>query len=180
MKIFIAGARSITNLNDAVKNKMFSIYSKGYDVLVGDCYGVDASVQKFYSELGYKNVTVYASNGKTRNNIGLWNVKNIVVPNNIRGFDFYCQKDIAMAKEANMGFMIWDGKSRGTLNNIITMITQSKTVVVYYAPRNKMIVIKDASKLDELIKSCDYQTRILYSKLTNSVSQCVGVQLSLM
>ena len=51
MKIFIAGARSVQNLDAIVKQRMMTIYQKGYDVLVGDCYGVDTSVQKFYSEL---------------------------------------------------------------------------------------------------------------------------------
>ena len=62
MKIFIAGARSVQKLDTPVLQRMMSIYQKGYNVLVGDCYGVDSSVQKFYSDLGYGNVIVYASN----------------------------------------------------------------------------------------------------------------------
>lgn len=38
---------------------MMALCQKGYDVLVGDCYGVDASVQRFYSNLGYCNITVF-------------------------------------------------------------------------------------------------------------------------
>ena len=40
MNIFIAGAKVIRCLDEAVIQKLDSIYQKGYDVLVGDCDGV--------------------------------------------------------------------------------------------------------------------------------------------
>lgn len=147
MNIFIAGTQSVQNLDSAVKQRMMTIYQKGYNVLVGDCYGVDASVQKFYSELSYNNVVVYASNGKARNNIGNWNIRNITVPSYIRGFDYYKQKDIIMANEADYGFMIWDGKSRGTFNNIVNLVNQNKKVVIYLTTQKRMFVIKSIDDL---------------------------------
>lgn len=96
---------------------------------MGDCYGVDTAVQDFFIRLSYNNVTVFASNGKARNNIGNWNVENIHVDSSVKGFDFYKQKDIAMANSADYGFVIWDGSSRGTLNNIINLINQNKKSV---------------------------------------------------
>lgn len=165
MKIFIAGARSVQNLDITVKQRMLTIYQKGYRVLVGDCYGVDTSVQKFYSELGYSNVIVYASNGKARNNIGNWSVRNVTVPSYIRGFDFYKQKDIAMANEADYGFMIWDGESRGTLNNTINLVTQNKKVLIYLTKQQKMIVIRNLDDLNDLLEECVPTTRDMYSKL---------------
>ena len=77
------------------------------------------------------HVTVYASNGRARNNVGRWPVKNIPVAPAARGFEFFRQKDIAMANDADIGFMIWDGKSRGTLCNILTLAEQWKRVLVY-------------------------------------------------
>ena len=124
MKIFIAGARAIIQFDDNINSRLFSIFEKGYDVLVGDATGVDSSVQRFFSDKGYKNVTVFASNGKARNNIGDWHVENISADSRLRGFDFYKQKDIAMANSADYGFMIWNGESKGTLNNIINLLTQ--------------------------------------------------------
>lgn len=59
MKIFIAGAKTVKDLDVSVKQHMLTIYQKGFDVLVGDCYGVDASVQKFYSDLGYDKVHIF-------------------------------------------------------------------------------------------------------------------------
>lgn len=165
MKIFIAGARSVQNLDVTVKQRMMTIYQKGYDVLVGDCYGVDTSVQKFYSELGYNNVIVYASNGKARNNIGNWNIRSVAVPTYIRGFDFYKQKDIAMANEADYGFMIWDGESRGTLNNTINLVAQNKKVLIYLTTQEKMVVIRNFDDLNDLMEECVPTTRDMYSEL---------------
>ena len=168
MKIFIAGARSVQKLDASVQQRMMTICQKGYDVLVGDCYGVDASVQRFYSKLGYSNVTVFASNGKARNNIGNWDIRNVAGPPYIRGFDFYKQKDIAMTNEADYGFMIWDGKSKGTLNNIINLISQEKEVLLFFAPYNKLMIIKNFDDLNIVIKHCIPATQILYSNLAGN------------
>ena len=47
VKIFIAGAKSINSLDAFVQKKLMSICQKNYDVVVGDCYGVDFLVQSF-------------------------------------------------------------------------------------------------------------------------------------
>ena len=165
MKIFIAGARSVQKLDTAVKQRLMTIYKKGYDVLVGDCYGIDTSVQKFYHDLGYKNVTVFASNGKARNNIGGRNIHSVPVPSYVRGFDLYKQKDIAMADEADYGFMIWDGVSRGTLNNTVNLITRHKSVLMYLTSAERMFVIKTSDDLSKIIDGCMPKTQITYFEL---------------
>lgn len=83
VKVFVAGARNITELDFSVQNKLSAMINNGYDIIVGDCFGIDALVQKFCNDFGYRNVTVYASNGHARNNIGNWKVKDIYVPPNI-------------------------------------------------------------------------------------------------
>ena len=150
---------------------MWSIFYKGHDVLVGDCYGVDASVQRFYYRLGYDRIIVYACNGKARNNMGHWQVKNITVPSYLRGFNFYEQKDVAMAKEADFGFMIWDGKSRGTLNNIVNLVEQRKGVLVYLVKEQRAIVVKTFSQLDDLISSCSPQSDLKTKLKANGATE---------
>lgn len=83
----------------------------------------------------------------------------------MRGFDFYKQKDMAMANEADYGFMIWDGESRGTLNNVINLISQNKTVLVYLTLSGKMVVVKNFDELSNLVAHCPYTTQTLYSGL---------------
>ena len=72
--------------------------------------GIDSSVQEYLSQRKYKNVKLYASNGIARNNYGNWRVENVEVDSNIKGFDFYAQKDLQMVKDADIGFMIWNGR----------------------------------------------------------------------
>ena len=178
MKIFIAGARSIKEIDDDVKTKLLSISNKHFDILVGDCSGVDAAVQKFYLAHKYSKITIFASNGKARNNLGNWPINNIVVEDGVKGFDFYRQKDIAMANEADYGFMIWDGKSKGTLNNIIELVKQDKFVLIYLISSKKMIWIKDFDDLCNLIANCDPSTQSLFQKYI-SVTKLINNQLSL-
>lgn len=131
LKVFIGGAKVITTLPEPVIARLRTICEKQYDILVGDCYGVDTAVQEFCANLGYNRVTIYASNGRARNNLGGWPVKCVPVAQGITGFDFYRQKDIAMAEAADCGFMVWDGKSKGTRQNSRTLLEMGKMVLVY-------------------------------------------------
>ena len=165
MKIFLAGAKNITNLDLPIQSKIMSICRQHHDILVGDCYGVDSAVQKLCVDFGYPNVTVYASNGRARNNLGNWEVKNIPVEKTTRGFAFYRQKDIAMGLDADCGLMIWDGKSKGTLSNIVHLVTQHKFVLVYLVAYRAFIPIRDMEKLNRLIERCPKETQKLYQSL---------------
>jgi hypothetical protein len=40
-----------------------------------------------------------------------------------------------MANAAEYGLMLWDGKSKGTINNIVNLSRYHKLVVVYVAPK---------------------------------------------
>lgn len=169
MKVFIAGAKSITTLDSPVIEKMASIRAKGIHVLVGDCYGVDSEVQRFYSDARYKNVDVYASNGKARNNIGLWNVVSVSVPDGVKGYKFYRCKDIAMAQDADLGLMVWDGRSKGTLSNAITMVAKGKTVLIYMTTLKRMFAVNNLRELRSLVALCPNETR----KLFECTTQCI-------
>ena len=164
MKIFIAGARKLTELDRSVQERLYSIYKNEYDVLVGDCYGIDTSVQRYYAGLKYDRVTVFSSIGRARNNVGNWTVK-YVDGANLKGFELQRQKDIAMADEADYGFMIWDGMSKGTLSNIITLTALEKTTLVYLASKQAMTVIKDFTQLEKLLSVCPDETYVMYKKI---------------
>lgn len=177
MKVFIAGARAITDLNDDIKARLLSISDKNCDVLIGDCSGVDTAVQRFYLSRKYQNVTVYASNGVARNNLGNWHINGIPVKSGVKGFDFYRQKDIAMANDADAGFMIWDRKSKGTLSNIIELVKQDKQVLIYLYGISKLVLVKDFDGLCDLIDKCDPAAQTLFRK-NFSVSSMGSSQIS--
>lgn len=168
MKVFIAGPRAVSELNKSIEDRLYNIFNNNFTVLVGDANGVDKLVQNYYLNLKYKNVVVYASKGVPRNNIGNWPIENVNVDDKMKGFNFYVQKDIAMAKNADYGFMIWNGKSKGTLNNIINLLADHKKVLIYYIPQDRFIKIDNTLKLEKLISNCSSETRALYEKLRNS------------
>ena len=42
-----------------------------------------------------------------------------------------------MAIDASAGLMIWDGKSKGTLLNVVRLLRQQKSVELYEAPLHR-------------------------------------------
>lgn len=178
MKVFIAGPRAISELNKSIEDRLLSICQKNITVIVGDANGVDKSIQSYYMGINYRNVIVFASDGKARNNIGNWPVEAVPVDKKLKGFDYYAQKDIAMAETADYGFMIWNGKSKGTLNNVVNLITSKKKVLFYFVPLNRFICIDNEDKLRQLISHCPQETQDLYSSMAKK-KDSPSIQMSL-
>ena len=153
MKIFIAGPRAIKSLDKNIINKIDNICRKNYEIVVGDADGIDSSVQEYLNQRKYKNVKLYASNGMARNNYGNWRVENVKVDSNIKGFDFYAQKDLKMVKDADIGFMIWNGESKGTFNNMINLLNMKKEVILYYIIDKKFYKIINENELSKFLSA---------------------------
>lgn len=153
LKIFIAGPRAVKELDKNISVKLENICAKNYEILVGDADGIDSSVQKFLKMKSYRNVTIFASKGIARNNYGDWKIETVEVYNNLTGFEFYAQKDLEMAKMADIGFMIWNGKSKGTFNNIINLLNLEKHVILYYIPNKKFYQLKTMQDLNNFLNT---------------------------
>jgi len=179
MKVFIAGPRAISVLDAPVQEKLNNIYTKSYTVLVGDAGGVDSAVQRFYFSLGYGNVVVFARDGIARNNIGGWEIRKIDVPHRSKGFSYYAEKDKAMANDADFGFMIWNGESKGTLNNIVNLLSAGKQTVVYLISEKAFYSVGDADSLHRLISLCSSNTRLLFERLSKPSVASAFQQISL-
>ena len=63
-----------------------------------------------------------------------------------------------MSEEADYGFMLWDGQSKGTLNNVINMLERDKSVVVYLSPKKQFFTLKSRNDLPNLLSNCDRAT----------------------
>ena len=150
MKVFIAGPRAIKTLNKSVKERLSNILENNFTIFVGDANGIDKQIQQFCFDKNYKSVKVFASNGKARNNIGNWEVENVTVPPKLKGFDFYAAKDLEMARVADYGFMIWNGKSKGTLNNIFNLVKFNKKSLVYLTTTKQFYVINNNDDIEDL------------------------------
>lgn len=159
MNVFIAGPRAIRSLNQKVKQRIDKIMENNLTILVGDAAGIDKQIQMYCYSSGYHKVKVFSANGKVRNNIGKWDVKSIQVPPNIRGFEFYATKDLAMAKEADYGFMIWNGKSKGTYNNMINLVKYNKKILLYMIPDKQFYVLHTMQKVHEIKNGLETRTK---------------------
>ncbi len=129
--VFIGGSRQITRLTSDVRARLDRIVSSHLPVVVGDASGADKAVQCDLAGRHYASVEVFCSDGSPRNNLGGWPVRVVRPQRTARDFEYYATKDRAMAAEATVGLMLWDGESRGTLLNILRLVAQGKPVVVY-------------------------------------------------
>jgi probable addiction module antidote protein len=128
--VFIGGSRHVSRLNADVQERLQNVTNSGARVIVGDANGADKAVQKFLMNKSYDNVTVFCSGDMCRNNLGRWQTRNVRAGERAKGFDFYAAKDREMAREADYGLMIWDGKSVGTVLNILRLVREGKKAVL--------------------------------------------------
>lgn len=175
-KIFIGGSRKVTRLNEIIRKRISNIIDQNLAIYVGDANGADRAVQTFLSEKEYKNVSVFCSGMKCRNNVGKWKTVNIEVASELRGIKFYMAKDYEMAKLADYGFMLWDGKSAGTLNNVLNLLKLDKKTLIYFSPTKQFHTIFSLSDLEAILKRCNAENllkidqKISYKKTTRDIA----------
>ena len=172
MRIFISGSRSVHRLDERAEYDASRVIKDfclaGNSILVGDAHGADRAVQALLRELGHSDVVVYTCREGPRNNLGQWPVRAIETPAGAKGFGLHRWKDEAMARDADEGFMIWDGVSRGTLNNIVNMVRLRKQALVYLARRRHFVLVKDGRDLRALVYSCGGPATGLYEALAGT------------
>jgi hypothetical protein len=167
-KVFIGGSRRVSRLNDDVRRRIDRIIEQGFPVLVGDANGADKAVQRYLHSRGYERVEVFCTDGECRNNLGNWTVRVVPAPKGEKGFQYYAAKDQRMAEEASVGFMIWDGKSAGTLMNVFRLVSQHKKVVVYTTPSKQFSTIRDESDWMRFLSQCGRDVRQRIEEYTRS------------
>lgn len=128
MKLFISGSKSISKLSEEVKSLLDSYIVTGAEILIGDCYGVDAAVQMYLESKGYSNVTIYCTGEPPRNNFvtGAKVHSCAKAVKGLTGRAFHYVKDIQMANDCDFALVIWDGKSKGSENNIKRILNLDK------------------------------------------------------
>lgn len=157
--VFIGGSRHISRLPTQAKERLNNIIDNGHHVVVGDANGADKAVQKHFSDAAYEKVTVFCSGDKPRNNLGAWRTQSITPPKHVKGFQFYAAKDREMAREADFGFMIWDGKSPGTVLNVLRLIKAGKKAVLLNVPEKCPVTIKSGEQWSTFLAKCSVDLR---------------------
>lgn len=153
--VFLGGSRRIARLNESMRAKIDELLARGLWMVIGDANGADRALQQYLADCGYEKVVVYAVTGLLRNNVGHWKVRSVDAPKGARGFELYSVKDVQMAKDASYGLMLWDGKSRGTLENVFNLLAQGKPVAVHFGPSRRFISLKSTADLHKIGLAAD-------------------------
>ena len=64
-----------------------------------------------------------------------------------------------MAREADFGLMIWDGKSAGTVLNVLRLIAAGKKAVLLNAPEKTAIYFKTPDDWKAFLAQCSVELR---------------------
>jgi hypothetical protein len=153
MKVFIGGSRAVSKLNAVIRERLDDLMKRHCTILIGDANGADKSVQQYFADNHYQHVVVFCME-TCRNNVGQWSTRCIQPPPGSRGFSYYSTKDLVMCNEAKCGLMLWDGKSKGTLNNMLNLIGAEKRTLVYFSPTRDFHVLANGVDLQALLARC--------------------------
>lgn len=167
--IFFGGSRRLGRLNQQIRERADNMIAEGLQILVGDASGADKAIQRFFADRAYDNVVVFYSGDACRNNLGDWITRAVRVNRSRRDFRFYIAKDLAMSEEADYGFMIWDGESQGTVNNILNLLERGKKVVVYLSPEREFLTFRKLVDSTELL-------RRMNPELANGLDKKIGLR----
>jgi len=158
MKVFIGGSRHLRRLDDAqLLDELTQMMVNKHQVLVGDAVGVDEGVQRYFAGQGYGNVTVYHMGDYPRqnHNPGDWEIRRVADNGARRDYKYFARKDEKMSVDADCGFMLWDGESKGTLNNVLNLLEGGKRATVYFSPDRSLTTVSAVGQLDALLEKCN-------------------------
>ncbi|MDF4588263.1 hypothetical protein P3544_23240 [Vibrio parahaemolyticus] len=150
-KVFISGSRSIKNINPLVTERIDKMIDREQIICIGDADGVDSSIQEYISTKLYSNLIVYCVNNVARNNVGNWSTKSVETSLKEGTRSYFTVKDVVMAQDCDLGFMVWDAKSEGTLKNSIELLKLKKNSVVFINKVKKFHVVKDVNDFEVLL-----------------------------
>lgn len=151
--IFISGSMDIKTLSPLVKQTLKKIaFSQKYKIFVGDAKGVDTLIQKECIKNNFFEVSVFSISNPARNLLSeKFNFQHIIATEkNARNRQQ--EKDIAMTKNADALLVIWDGKSRGSYENILRGLENGKKVEVFFQERflsSQKITVKNITEIFE-------------------------------
>lgn len=133
MKVVLGGSRHLEYVPQEVGERLTEWMEASCEFLVGDAPGTDRAFQLFLKSKKYPAVTVYTSADEVRNNFGNWQVEKVESGLKSKSNAVHAFKDRKMSQIADIGLMIWDTKSAGTLSNVIDLLGQGKNCFIWVA-----------------------------------------------
>ena len=141
------------------RNRIDKVIENGLAVAIGDASGVDKAVQKYLADALYDRVVVYCSGASCRNNTGQWKTRHVKVKGRKKDFQFYAAKDREMACAADYGLMIWDGKSPGTVLNVLRLVRASRKAVLINVPEQREVTFRSKDDWYVFLSECGENLR---------------------
>lgn len=142
--VFVSGKIKYDKpLNRDMRREMDDLMKQGSKVIIGDAPGADTRVQDYMAKKGYKNVVVYTTDPKVRNNVGNWEVKRISGKGYKDEAAVRRQKDIAMTKDASRAFAIMpedDRPDSAMSKNVSRLSKENKYTKIYDYNKHKWII----------------------------------------
>ncbi|MCK9336517.1 MAG: hypothetical protein M0P43_01670 [Arcobacteraceae bacterium] len=150
-KVFISGSISIKELPQEVKTSINKIIEQNFEIIIGDASGVDTLVQDYCASLNYCKITVYSISMCPRYKANeSFKTKYIEVSNSIKKErERQQEKDKAMTIDSEFTFVIWDGMSKGSYDNILRGVDNNKKIKVYLSNKN-LFMEQSKIKKDEI------------------------------
>lgn len=149
--VFISGkVKYDRRISKRIQNELDSVMKANAKIIVGDAPGADTRVQDYLAEKNYRNVEVYTTDEKVRNNVGKWKVNKISSDGYTDEREVRRQKDIAMTNAATRGFAISSDDDRpdsATSLNIERMKEQGKQIDFYDFKKEQYYVDEDRRDL---------------------------------
>jgi hypothetical protein len=153
--IFVGGSRHVPILPEAFVERLDNVIREGFRVIVGDAGGADTAIQRYLLAAGYRNTTIFCSGARCRNNLGNWDTRHVTVPSGMHGFQFHAAKDREMAREAEFGLMVWDGRSPGTLLNVLRLNQAGKRSVLFCVQERRAMTFGTIRDFGDFLSTCD-------------------------
>lgn len=152
-KVFISGSISIRRLPDTVKESLDRIIQNNLQILIGDADGIDSLIQRYCQQANYNRVTVYSIYSSPRFMVHGFSHKQITPNPDIKKERERQQaKDIAMTEDSGYSLVIWDGKSKGSYNNILRSLEKGQKIKVYSNESHNFFIPSSDTEVESIFR----------------------------
>ncbi len=152
MICFLGGSLSIKSLELNAEQKLVELVQQGFSFTVGDADGADSAFQVRLASMQCNAVRVFYSGQSVRNNIGKWPNRRVESGYKSKGYAMHSAKDRAMGAGCEMGFMLWDGKSIGTIVNVLDLLEQGKNCWLAWSQLSEVAVVANFDEFKTLVE----------------------------
>jgi hypothetical protein len=149
--VVLGGSRHLEFIPGEVAQKLDDLITQDSDFFVGDAPGSDRAFQKYLFSKKYSAVRIFSSADEVRNNLGNWPSEKIDSGLKSKSSAVHAFKDRHMTANADIGIMVWDGESAGTLSNVIDLLDAGKECYLYLGIEQEFFKVDNKVSLAKLL-----------------------------